>query len=129
MIRFSGTIFTIIVFSILISACSNKKLIEKKTLANAYVDILIVKEKYQTNSDSLIANQKKVFEKYGITKNAYEATLKSFKFDKDAWNDFFKDVYARIDTLKNRKKLLKKKQIHKDKKVGELNAISFPPKQ
>jgi len=119
MIRVLKVIFTIIGLSILTVACDNKKLIDKKTIANAYVDILIVKEEFPSNRDSLIANQKKVFEKYGLTKKSYEGTLKSYKFDKDVWADFFKTVYARIDSLKNRKerlKILKIKGNNTDKK-------------
>ncbi len=115
MIKLSRLIVVIVGLSILISACADKELIDKQTMANAYVDILIVKEKYQSNSDSLTVNQKNIFKKYGITEKEYEATLKSFKFDKDVWTDFFKTVYSRIDSLKSKKERLAKKHIHVEK--------------
>ena len=116
MIRVLKVIFIIIGLSISTLGCKNRKLIDKQTIANAYVDILIIKEEFPSNRDSLIANQKKVFEKYGLTKKSYEGTLKSYKFDKDVWADFFKTVYTRIDSLKSREERLKIKSNNTEKK-------------
>ncbi len=104
MIKVFYVIISLVGIAFVFAACTQNDIIDKDKMSKVYVDILIIKEQYILNADSLNVYQKRIFEKYGITKKAYEATLKSYKFDKDIWKDFFKKVYARIDTLKTREK-------------------------
>jgi len=110
-----GILFIIsaIIFSVF--SCTKEKTFDKETMAKAYVDILILKESPQTKGDSLVTKQNEIFKKYGLTSKSYQKTLKSFKFNEKTWKEFFKKVYARIDTLK-KQKLLQEKKLNASKK-------------
>jgi len=110
-----GILFIIFVLIFSAFSCTKEKTFDKETMAKAYVDILILKESRHVKGDSLVAKQNTIFRKYGLTSKSYEEALKSFKFDKKTWKDFFKKVYARIDTLK-KQKLLKIKKLSTQKK-------------
>jgi len=104
-----GILFIISVLIFSVFSCTKEKTFDKETMAKAYVDILILKESPQTKGDSLAAKQNAIFKKYGLTSKSYQRTLKSFKFNEKTWKEFFKKVYARIDTLKKQKLLQEKK--------------------
>ena len=83
----------------LITNCTENNLIEKKTLAKAYVDILVVEEYYQ-NIDSLRIEKEKVFQKYSIDQESYDLEIKSFSSNQESWDEFFKLANTYLDTLK-----------------------------
>ena len=83
----------------LITNCTENNLIEKETLAKAYVDILVVEEYYQ-NIDSLRIEKEKVFQKYSIDQESYDLEIKSFSSNQESWDEFFKLANTYLDTLK-----------------------------
>ncbi|MCP5061251.1 MAG: hypothetical protein GY936_02155 [Ignavibacteriae bacterium] len=88
-----------IISLIIITNCSENNLIEKETLAKAYVDILVVEEYYQ-NIDSLRIEKEKVFQKYSIDQESYDLEIKSFSSNQESWDEFFKLANTYLDTLK-----------------------------
>ena len=82
-----------------ITNCKENNLIEKETLAKAYVDILVVEEYYQ-NIDSLKIEKEKVFQKYSIDQENYKLEIKSFSSNQESWDEFFKLANTYLDTLK-----------------------------
>lgn len=82
-----------------ITNCKENNLIEKETLAKAYVDILVVEEYYQ-NIDSLKIEKEKVFQKYSMDKESYDLEIRSFSSNQKSWDEFFKLANTYLDTLK-----------------------------
>jgi len=115
MIRVSHVIITMLGIALIFTACKQSDIIVQDKMSQVYVDILVIKEQYILNGDSLNIYQAKIFDKYGITKLAYEKTLKSYKYDEDVWKKFFKKVYSRIDTLKSEQEKLSIKSEKKNK--------------
>lgn len=89
----------ILTFFILIG-CSKEK-IEEDTAVRIYVENIILEEKYASNVDSIKFYQKKLFEKYHITKNQFENYLKSLKADIKKWQIFFNKAEIYLNDLKN----------------------------
>jgi len=91
--------FVVFISFIFYTNCSDNNSIDKKTLAKAYVDILVVEEYYK-NIDSINIEKEKVFKKYTIDTASYYSTLKSFSSDQESWDKFFKLANTYLDTLK-----------------------------
>lgn len=81
-------------------ACSDKKEIEVETLAQVYVDLLVVEDFYD-NTDSLQIKRNEVFVNYSTSEEIYDSTFKMFSYDKEKWDTFFKLANSYLDTLKS----------------------------
>lgn len=85
---------------ILVSACGNgggKPSQEK--VAKVYVDLLIVKERYGSLTDSLDIHTANVFTKHGISEEEYLKTLASYKADEEKWDSLFSKANGYLDSL------------------------------
>ncbi len=89
--------FVILLFIAL--SCKQSSEVELETLANTYIDLLIV-EDYYADNDSLEIKRQEVFEKYSVTEENFDSTFVSFKYDKEKWEKFFELAADRLDTLK-----------------------------
>ena len=87
------------VFFILIAACSNNSY-DNKTIAKAYVDIMVSREQYANNLDTLSSVRNYILAKYNLSSTKYEKALDDLKTDEKLWEDFYKDVYNYLDSLK-----------------------------
>ena len=86
-------------FIILVVACSSPE-VYHHIMSKAYVDILILKEKFPQGSDSLKAATNRTFEKYKIKSEDYYSTLKSYETNQEKWDEFFKGSREYLDSLK-----------------------------
>lgn len=80
-------------------ACS-KENVDRKSIAKAYVDIMISREEFADNLDTLSTVRKEILSKYNLTLRQYEKKIESMKADEKAWEDFYKDVYIYLDSVK-----------------------------
>lgn len=83
---------------ILFTTCSNE--IDSDTMSKAYVDILVAQETFPNGSDTLAAVEKNIFEKYNISAEQYNSTLKNFETDQKKWTEFFEKSRVYLDSLK-----------------------------
>ena len=92
----------IILFFLLLSffACTDKNEVKVETLAQVYVDLLVI-EDYYSNTDSLQIKRQEVFTKYSTSEEIYDSTFKMFSHDSDKWENFFELANTYLDTLKS----------------------------
>ncbi|MBN1302321.1 MAG: hypothetical protein JW995_13980 [Melioribacteraceae bacterium] len=85
---------------IITSACNEQPLLNKETAARIYVDLLVIKEKFYSQKDSIQIYKEKVFDKYGTDSLAYKLTLEKYEVDQDEWKEFFDLSEQYLDTLR-----------------------------
>ncbi len=87
--------------AVLFYGCKQSNLAEDQKVAEVYVHILIINEKYGTESDSSKVLKENVFKKYDIPEKQFEDYLKSLGEDKEKWEHFFNLSEKYLDQLKN----------------------------
>ncbi len=80
--------------------CNEKPSGHIDVTAKIYVDLLVIKEKYSANQDSLEIYKNQVFEKHNTAQDQYEKDLELLGEDNENWDKFFKLSEAYIDTLR-----------------------------
>ena len=68
-----------------------------------YVEKTIAEERFMNEPDSLKKNVDQVFSKYGITREEYDKTLKSFEYNKEKWLAFLDSADAYLGELRKTK--------------------------
>ena len=91
------------------SSCENKNIIPEDTFVKIYADFLITqdtsfidsKEKDTTywQADSF---KQMIFNKYNVTHNQYEATLKYYSQNPELWEEFFNKAIAFVENQKKK---------------------------
>ncbi|MAT58892.1 MAG: hypothetical protein CMF23_13040 [Ignavibacteriae bacterium] len=84
---------------LLLTFCSEPK-IKNPDVAKAYVDIMISREDFSYKLDTLALLRNEILGKYQLTNEEYETTIESLKSDEKAWEEFYKEVYKYLDSLK-----------------------------
>ena len=94
--------FPYLIFLLLfpILSCSDKQKIDQDTMVKVYVETLIAKDTLNNSSTSFAKEKLKIFNKYGITDSAYSYTLRSYREDKELWDEFFKKSFDYLDSLR-----------------------------
>ena len=87
-------------FIILILVSCQNDTIDKRNLADIYIDILTLEQKYSHSIDSILIYKKITYKKYGISEESYLNELDKLGDDKDEWEEFFQYVYSKLDTLR-----------------------------
>ncbi|PKL89943.1 MAG: hypothetical protein CVV23_02610 [Ignavibacteriae bacterium HGW-Ignavibacteriae-2] len=95
-----GKHFLLLLLVLLISTCKNEPSVSKDKAARVFVDLLVLKEKYYFEKDSLLTHQKKVFEKYATSRKEYEAALAKLENNEEEWNVFFDAAEKYLDSLR-----------------------------
>ncbi len=85
---------------LILLGCSTQSEIPLEKLAKIHVDLMVVQQYHADNSDSLKIGEQQVFEKYNITKENYDYSLKQNSESKEKWEEFFKLSLAYLDSLK-----------------------------
>jgi hypothetical protein len=89
-----------IISAFLLLGCWESPTQPNEVTAKVYVELLIAKEKYYADKDSLALTQDSIYKKYTMPKKEYEKNLSLIKYNSDDWNAFFKLAEAYLDTLK-----------------------------
>ncbi len=97
--RISIAIFLFVLF---ITGCSKDSNLDTETLANLYTDVMIARELYSSQPDSMKANLDKLFEEYNTTEKDYNNAMKNMPASKDNWELFFRISEARLDSLRDK---------------------------
>lgn len=94
------SIFSVIILTLLFIGCGNKTELPKEKTARVFVDLLVLKEKFYFEKDSLLTHQNKTFEKYSTTRQQYESALAGYENDEEQWNLFFDYAEKYLDSLR-----------------------------
>lgn len=90
---------TSLLLFLLLTYCSEPK-IENPNVAKAYVDIMISREDFSYNLDTLAVLRNEILRKYQLTDEEYITTIENLKSNEKAWEEFYKEVYKYLDSLK-----------------------------
>ncbi len=97
--------FILIPLILIVAACSSTSDKKIDRAARAYVDNLIVEEKYSAKPDTVNLLKDEVFKKYSFTKEDYKQFFDELSADKVKWDKFFSSAEKYLDSLKAEKKL------------------------
>lgn len=61
---------------------------------------MVSREQYANNLDTLSSVRNDILAKYNLSSTKYEKALDDLKTDEKLWEDFYKDVYNYLDSLK-----------------------------
>lgn len=86
--------------AVLFSACDKEPKIERSKLVRIFVDITVAQNKYANFPDSLQTAKKEIFEKYNVTPELYESTIRKTEIKAEYWDNFFIEAKAYLDSLK-----------------------------
>ncbi len=89
---------SLLVFILFISCESNE--FDNKTIAKAYVDIMVSREEFSNKLDTLAVVREEILQKHNLTLTEYESAIEKLKTNDKAWEDFYKEVYIYLDSLK-----------------------------
>jgi hypothetical protein len=82
--------------------CCQNDALDKRNLADLYIDILTLEQKYSHSIDSILIYKEITFKKYSISEKSYLNEINKLGDDKDEWEEFFQYVYAKLDTFRTK---------------------------
>ena len=93
--------FLLLIFVLTYSGCDSGKIIKDQAkFASIYVDLLITQETNKGNHEVISKERKRIYDKYGISDEQFNATISYYDQDPEKWNRFFAEVNKRISELK-----------------------------
>ncbi len=97
--KFVIPVAAILILMTLFGCQSESDEVPAEKIAKVYVDLLVAKELYRSNPDTVSILEKEIFSKYNIDKDYYEKSIKNFKDDKEKWDLFFNVAKSYLDSL------------------------------
>lgn len=103
--KFNFYILSLITILLLISSCSNERILDEHKFVKVYTDLVIAHDTIPESTANFDSVKQAIFKKYEITSGQYDSTVNYYNKDKERWQSFFNTATAYIDTLrsKNRK--------------------------
>lgn len=92
--------FVLLLF--ILSACDGTKEIDKKELAEVYVDLQLTQELYSYDPDSLMVKQDSVLEYYSLSRAEFNNAIEEIPMASAEWDTFFNHAQVYLDTLRAR---------------------------
>ena len=90
-------IFLAIVISSWLQSCKKSSVIDEKKFIKIYADMIFMQD---TSSLSQLTIKEKVLEKFKISENDYDNTIKFYNDDPENWQPFFDSVIVYIERIK-----------------------------
>ncbi len=90
------------IWFLIITGCSEDKIIEQDKLVLVYSDLLIAQDTVSLDEKGVDSLRQSVFQKYNITEKEYETTIEYYNEDLERWEEFFDKVTAHIGSLKTK---------------------------
>jgi flagellar motor component MotA len=99
----SGGLFIIpliILSSLLLNSCSQKKNIDEDKFIKVYCDLLIAQDTTHAMNDKM---KQEIFKKYSITKEEYNSIIQLYNNDPKKWDKFFDKAITYLQELRKKK--------------------------
>lgn len=100
LVRKNNNLFLFLILTVLFVGCKDEPQIERSKLVRIFVDITVAQNKYANFPDSLQTAKKEIFEKYNVTPELYESTIRNTEIKAEYWDNFFIEAKAYLDSLK-----------------------------
>lgn len=93
----------LIIPALILSSCSEEKVIPEEKFIHVYVDLMIVQDTTRANPLPLDSLKEIVFTKHDITSELYDKTIAKFNSSPEDWEEFFEKAIAYLEELKTKK--------------------------
>ncbi|GJQ61854.1 MAG: hypothetical protein SCALA702_09070 [Melioribacteraceae bacterium] len=93
---------SLVLLLLLIVACGGDKEIDKKKLAEVYVDLQLTQELYSFDPDTLLVKQDSVLNFYSISRTEFNNAIENIPMASAEWDTFFNHAQLYLDTLRAR---------------------------
>ena len=90
----------IIISSLLLDSCSQKKGIPEDKFVKIYCDLLIAQDTTRAMNDTM---RKEIFDRYSITAAEYNSTIQQYNSDPKKWDKFFDRAINYLQELRKKK--------------------------
>lgn len=93
-------IIPLIILSLVLNSCSDKKEIKEDKFIKVYCDLLIAQDTTRTVSREM---RNEIFARYEVTEEQYNLTVQSYNNDPKKWDEFFDKAINYLQELRKKK--------------------------
>ena len=89
-----------LIFFALLS-CNDEEIVDQEIMVKIYVETMIARDTLTDNSN-FEKEKEKILNRYNVSDSSYANTLRNYKENKELWDEFFKESFEYLDTLRKR---------------------------
>ena len=89
-----------LIFFTLLS-CNDEEIVDQEIMVKIYVETMIARDTLTDNSN-FEKEKEKILNRYNVSDSSYANTLRNYKENKELWDEFFKESFEYLDTLRKR---------------------------